>query len=228
MLKFSTSRFGQSSSGRWTLLLNAVCIGFLGAIALYIKSAGLFDTAHHHVRVELLSRLFEESFLPSQPYLGLLASVSDILWCTAAVTCWLTYLLLRPLQHPLRAYLLFSAVLLSLFLLDDVFRLTLILALLAHIPKLVMYSLYGTATLTYALCFCKTLAQTPYPLLLVAVGLLVVSALADVVHLPGSGTPILMEDGTKLLGILNISLYFYQVCRDELWQAMRHSGSTLT
>ncbi|NEP17894.1 MAG: hypothetical protein F6J97_13480 [Leptolyngbya sp. SIO4C1] len=204
---------------RWMLLPNAAVICFLLAIAAYIKLAGLFDTSQHHLRVEFLTKLFEESFLPTEPYVGLLANVSEILWCGTAVTCWFSYRLVQRLGGSSRQtgqYLLFSAVLISLFLLDDTFRVTLILALLAGVPKLVMYSLYGAAVVVYAKLFWQKILKTPYLLMLSSVALLVVSALADVAHLPGSGTPILMEDGTKLLGILNIGLYFYQVCQDEV------------
>ena len=203
---------------RWMLLPNLVVVGFLAAIAAYIKFAGLFNADQHYSRVVFLQKLFEESFLPTEPYVGLLADISEILWCSAAVTCLLSYLLVRQLGGALNTqrYLLFSGILLSLFLLDDTFRITLILALSADVPKLVMYSLYGGAVVVYTKLFWQKLATTPYLLLLSALGLLVLSALADVLHLPGLGTPILLEDGTKLLGILNISLYFYQVCQQDV------------
>lgn len=205
------------------LLPNVVLLGFFVAIAAYIKFAGLFDTARHPARAEFLRKLFEESFSSPEPYLGVLTSTSEILWCGAAVTCWLSYSLAGQLgqSYQTQRYLLFSAILLSLFLLDDTFRLTLILAVLVGIPKLVMYGLYGGAVVAYVVSFWRKIITTPYLLLLLAVVLLVVSALADLLHLPGTGTPILMEDGTKLLGILNIGLYFYQVCREEILRSHR-------
>ena len=205
---------------------NLTVMGFLLAIATYIKFAGVFDTTKHHSRVEFLSKLFEESFLPTEPYVGLLANISDILWCGAALTCWFSYSLARKLgqsRHTIH-FFLFSAVLLSLFLLDDTFRITLILALLVGVPKLVMYGLYGMAVVVYIGLFWRQILKTPYLLILAAVSLLVVSALADVVHLPGRGTPILMEDGAKLLGILNIGLYFYQVCSQQLLAVYHHNA----
>ena len=206
---------------QWMLLPNMIIICALVAIAAYIKFAGIFDTSQHHIRVEFLHKLFEESFLPSQPYVGLLANVSEILWCGAAMTCWFSYSLMRHLgkSRQTRQFLLFSAILLTLFLLDDIFRITLILALWARVPKLLMYSLYGGAVVVYIKLFWRKLLKTPYLLMLTSMILLVISALADVVHLPGKGTPILMEDGTKLLGILNIGLYFYQVCQDEIFKS---------
>ncbi|MEL6382079.1 MAG: hypothetical protein AAFQ89_06345 [Cyanobacteria bacterium J06626_18] len=208
---------------RWMLWPNLVVLIFFVAIAGYIKFAGLFDTARHPARAEFLRKLFEENFLTAEPYIGVLTSASEILWCGVAVTCWFSYSLAGKLgrSRQTQRYLLFSAVLLSLFLLDDTFRLTLMLALLAGVPKLVMYSLYGGAAAAYVVLFWRKLLATPYLLLLSAMALLVISALADLIHLPGTGTPILMEDGTKLLGILNIGLYFYQVCRDEI--LVRHA-----
>lgn len=216
-------------SGNVPLMANAIVVTLLGAISIYIKFAGLFDTTQHHARVELLSRLFEERFLPSLPYIGLLANVSEILWCVAAVTCWLTYALLRRLDGAIRmeAYLLYSAILLSVFLVDDIFRLTLILALWAGIPKTVMFGLYGSAAATYGIYFRQELARTPYALLLGSTGLLIISALAEVAQLPGKGTPILLEDGAKLLGILNICLYFYKVCCRTLIQLLYYRSSQL-
>lgn len=203
---------------QWMLIPNVAVLGFFVAIAAYIKFAALFDQAQYVDRTEFLGKLFEDAFMRAEPYLGVLTSASEILWCGAAITCWLGYSLARQLQRPRKTqrYLLCSAVLMSLFLLDDTFRLTLILAVLVGVPKLIMYGLYGSAVIAYIVTFWRKLLATPYLLLLSAVVLLVVSALADVVHLPGVGTPILMEDGTKLLGILNICLYFYQVFQDEM------------
>lgn len=205
-------------SKKWVILPNLLIALFFGAIGAYIKFAGLFDQDQHHTRVSFLASLFEKSFLPTQPYAGILSNVSGILWCFSAAICLFSALVLSQLHAPRsrRNFLLCSGLLLGALLLDDFFRITLILALLAGIPKAVMYGLYGLAAMTYGVSFRRQITKTPYLLLLLAGAFFVTSGLTEVLHPPGSGAPILLEDGTKLLGTLNAFLYFSYVCAKSI------------
>ena len=67
-----------------------------------------------------------------------------------------------------------------------------------------------------ALYFWRTIVTTPYRLLLLASGLLIISAAADFLPISGIGTPIMLEDGTKLLGLVNLTLYIWRSAQQAL------------
>lgn len=213
----------QSIEKYWIILfLNSLIIVPLLALAIYIKIAGLYNPSAHPKRVQILTRLFSEPFWSDQPYLGLLTNISELLWCIAATTCLFSFFLLEMIrdrrQHD--SFILYAGILLSALLIDDMFRLTLMLALFVKIPKIVMYSIYGGAVVAYFLSFRRRILESPYILLILAGILFVLSGTADLLHLEGRGTPIMMEDGTKFLGILNITIYFWSICRREIARSL--------
>jgi hypothetical protein len=100
-------------------------------------------------------------------------------------------------------------------LIDDAFRIHLIVGNIG-ISKTIVYLVYGTAALVYGFTFWRLIRVTPYILLILAVVLFIFSAMVDTAPLPGKGSVAMLEDGTKLLGIINITLYLRNVC----WQAV--------
>ncbi|NET60382.1 MAG: hypothetical protein F6K47_30835 [Symploca sp. SIO2E6] len=127
---------------------------------------------------------------------------------------------IRP-QRQVNRFIVCSALILAILLIDDIFRISLIANSFFGIPKLLMAILYGTAIIAYGLFFRRKIASTPYWLLLVAFGLFVISTLVDCLSLPGMGTPAMLEDGTKLLALVNLAYYFWYVCRHEVLLAKR-------
>jgi hypothetical protein len=91
------------------------------------------------------------------------------------------------------------------------------------VPKILIYLVYGIAALSYVFVFWRIIRGTPYILLLLAAVLFIISAVVDTTPLPGKGSIAMLEDGTKLLGIINILLYFRYVC----WQAVLQSLNQL-
>ncbi|MEW5857887.1 MAG: hypothetical protein AB1861_10975 [Cyanobacteriota bacterium] len=207
------------------VLNGLVLLLFLG-MAVYVKLAGTYYGSDYYSRVKLIERLFAEPFRNDQPYLGLFTHFSGILWCIALTICLFSFTLLKRIRHSHKGdpFILFSAIVLAIFLLDDVFRITLTLDLLVGIPKVVMYSLYGLGLITYIIVFWRRISSTPYILLLAGFGLFVISGMADLAHIRGKGTPVLLEDGTKLLGLVNIILYFWHVCEKEVMRSRNQSN----
>ncbi|MEM8614303.1 MAG: hypothetical protein AAGF93_19960, partial [Cyanobacteria bacterium P01_H01_bin.105] len=80
-------------------------------------------------------------------------------------------------------------------------------------PKLFSYSLYVGIGVAIALHFRNTILQTPYRWLLLATGLMAISAIAEFLPIPGVGTPIMLEDGTKLLGLVNLTIYVWRLAQ---------------
>ena len=196
----------------WLLWFNGLTVLLLGSLSVYAKAT------YKGWGIQLL---FTDPFY--HPYSGVLTGVSEILWCLPAIVCAFSLGLINRGQsrRHTKRFLLASALLLSVLSIDDRFRLTLILVIYFGVPKLAMLSIYGIAAVLYAKAFWGRLRTTPYALLIVAAVLFAVSSLVDLLHLPGQGTPAMLEDGTKLLGNLNLALYFWYVCQQEVRRSLQ-------
>ena len=197
----------------WFVRLNGLTLLLLGALSVYAK------VKQKGSGIQLL---FTDPFY--HPYSGLLTGVSEILWCLPVTVCAFSFFLIskgKPRRYTKR-FLLASGLLLSVLFLDDRFRITLMLVGYFGVPKTLMLVLYGSATLMYAAAFWRRIRTTPYTPLILAILLFVISGLADLLHLPGRGTPAMLEDGTKLLGTINLALYFWYVCQQEVWRSLNN------
>lgn len=218
MLKFWYSLYHSAKAHRTALLLNLAVILPFGLLTGYIKLSTLLNgyssgrTLRRSVGIDLLITLFSEPY--AIPYEGILTEVSEIVWCFPIALCFFTASLVS--HRKLRNYLICVSILLALLLLDDAFRITLILHFLLSIPKVLPYTLYvviGILILTY---FQYTILQTPYRWLILAIGLMSISAISEFIPIPGIGTPIMLEDGSKLLGLVNLTIYIWRLAREVL------------
>ena len=205
---------------RFFWILNSLCVLLFLLLLIYVR----YTDQGSGDRVQVVSRLFRESFNFEYPYIGLLTSLSEVLWCISASICLFSFTVTKITSPRQRNnwFLLFSAIALITLLVDDIFRLTLMASFYLGIPKLLMYAVYGTFFIFYALMFSKRVLKTPYLLLLISLFLFALSGMTDIIHLEGRGAPIILEDGTKLLGLLNLALYFWQVCQQEITNSIRH------
>ena len=103
-----------------------------------------------------------------------------------------------------------------LLVFDDTFRLTTWLHVVLGVPKQMSYVVYGGAAIAVGIAFQQVIRTTPYFLLAFAALLFFLSAGADLANLQGQGLPAMLEDGSKLLGILNIGLYYCIVCHTAI------------
>lgn len=202
-------------------LVNLFVVSFFGGLAAYIKLADLQNAPSRKQRVQILTALFRDPFSRSQPYMGALTSLSEILLCLTATFCLATVVLLRRLgqggSRTGRKFLLASGLLACLLLVDDIVRLTLLLETVLGLPKILMYGLYGVGILTVAYRFRRYVAEaTPYPLILLALGAFFLSGIVDALPFAGHGSLILLEDAPKLIGLVNMAFYFWQVCQQNL------------
>ncbi|MGQ4648046.1 hypothetical protein [Lyngbya aestuarii] len=171
-------------------------------------------------RGDIVVSLFSDPFLDERPYIGTLSKLSEFLWCVAGTTCVCSFSLLNTTQpgKKINLFLLYSAIGIAVLFLDDVLRIHLILKSIG-IPRLLVYLSYGTAAIFYGWSFRRIISYTPYFLLFLAIVLFIISGLVDSLPIPGKGSRAMLEDGTRLLGVINLVLYFKQVC----WQATLHS-----
>lgn len=176
---------------------------------------GIFGIIYRGAGGRVIITLFQESFAQKRPYQGLLTGASEILWSLAAGILWFIFSYVKTQHPPATQYvqksILYLSLLITLFLLDDNFRITLMLSFYFKIPKILIYGFYATLLISYSLKFNRFILKTPYLFLALSTSLLVLSSLADVIHPQGQGLPIMLEDGTKFIGILNLLIYCWKV-----------------
>lgn len=194
----------------YALVFNVVILSLLIVLAAVAKFAPGYQG-------KVIISLFEESFTRARPYEGLLTTVSEILWCIPTTISWFMWLLIKnkPSAKQFSKFMLASAIVMTVFLADDLFRLTLMAALYAKIPKLLAYLFYGGLVAAYVIHFFPVLRKTPYFLLILTVVCLGFSGGIDLLHLTGQGLPVMLEDGSKLIGLLNLTLYFWYVSLNQ-------------
>lgn len=190
--------------------LNAIVIAVLGVLSAYakIKSKGS--------RIDVL---FSDPFYVGSFYLGWFTSVSEILWCTAIAICLFSAFLLPQSSRGFQIFLGGSALVMLVLFFDDRFRLTLILCAFfktCKVVKPVVYSIYGLLLIGYGYLFRQTIRRTPYITLLVSFFLFAFSSAIDIAPITSPGTHAMLEDGTKLIGLINLTIYFWRICQQEI------------
>jgi hypothetical protein len=192
---------------------NTLTVLILGGLSVYGKLNNQGDG---------VARLFRDPFNYVFPYEGILTGVSEVLWCVPVAICAFTFGVLRQKDPRSRSgiFLFFSALLLGVFFLDDRFRMTLIFSTWGISTKLI-YLCYGSAVFLYGVKFGRYIKTTPYLSLVAAFLLLAISRFADFLPLPSEGAHEILEDGTKLLALLNLTMYFWHVCHQEVWRHLQ-------
>ena len=195
--------------------LNFLTIIFLGLLGIYaeVRSKG-----------QGIENLFSDPFEASVFYLGWLTSISEIMWCVAIAICGFTTALLPRSEYRFKVFLSFSALLMALLYFDDRFRLTLMLCAFFgayRAVKITVYLIYGLFLVVYARVFRFTIKKTPYVPLLIAFCLFGFSSAIDITPLSSRGIHAMLEDGTKLIGLVNLMVYFWYVCQRKIRYKIR-------
>lgn len=160
-------------------------------------------------------------------YFGFLSNVGVLLWCTAAIICLFSSLLLFVAQGK-RESVLFFAVFgsISLWLmLDDLLMIHEVLDEELHlIPDKVTYGFYGLAIVVSLVRFRKRLLRVQPWVLGVSLLFFGISIGFDVL-MPNGWTVLqddayLLEDGFKLLAIFVWAVYFFRAAFEQLLELM--------
>ncbi len=210
-LRRSRQHFSHIPILIWLNILTVVFLGFLSIYAK-VKSKG------HGIEI-----LFRDPFNIGVFYLGWFTGVSETLWCAAIAICLFTGMLLPNSNRKFIVFLVMSALVMTLLYLDDRFRLTLILCVVFGTyqgVKATVYSIYGLLLLFYAWTFRHTIKKTPYIPLLIAFGLFGFSSAIDITPISSKGIHAMLEDGTKLIGLINLTIYFWYICQREIKKKM--------
>ena len=196
--------------------LNTLTVVVLSILSIYAKTKS---------KGAGIESLFSDPFYFGIFYLGWLTSVSEIMWCTAISISLFTAILLTPANRRFGIFLFASALVMILLFLDDRFRLTLILCAFfgtCKVVKSAVYLLYGLVLISYAWLFRHTIKKTPYVPLLVSFCLFGFSSAIDIAPINSRGIHAMLEDGTKLIGLINLTIYFWWVCQQELKKNLVH------
>ena len=189
--------------------LNAFTAIVLSGLSIYAKVQSKGDR---------INSLFDDPFYSSRYYYGWLTGVSEILWVSAIAICLFSALLL-PKHRRFQIFLWGSAIVMLLLFFDDRFRITLLLCAFfgtCKVVKLGVYTIYGILLISYAAMFRRTIRLTPYIPLLVAFFLFGFSSAIDVTPIGSRGVHAMLEDGTKLIGLINLTIYFWWICQQQI------------
>lgn len=202
---------GKQHLSRIPLLitLNILAIFVLSVLGIYARIQG---------KERGLANLFSDPFSSHYFYVGWLTGISEIIWCIAIAVCLFTCTLL-PKFHRSQIFFLASGLLMTLLYIDDRFRLTLILSAFFGTyfkVKTVIYLMYGALLVAYGKRFWYIISQTPYFPLLLAFFLFGFSSAADIAPINNRGLHAMLEDGTKLIGLINLTVYFWYLCYREI------------
>lgn len=142
-------------------------------------------------------------------YIGFLSQFGIFFWAGAATVCLFSAIVLRPGpgRYDTRFFLLMSGLLSLILGFDDVFLLH--EAFFPHIgiPELFIFSCYGLFVFYYLLRFYRTILNTDFLLLGMALGFFALSVLLDLLD-PQFLDPDLWEDGAKVVGIVSWLIYY--------------------
>ena len=198
----------------WLIAFNILAIVVLSCLGIYARIQG---------KEQGLVNLFSDPFSSHYFYLGWLTGISEIIWSIAIAVCLFTCTLL-PRFHRRQIFFLASGLLMTLLYIDDRFRLTLILSAFfgSYLKvKVAIYLTYGTLLVAYGKKFWFVISQTPYFPLILAFFLFGFSSAVDITPLSNRALHAMLEDGSKLVGLINLTVYFWYLCYSEIKKLYR-------
>ena len=191
--------------------LNTLSLLLVAGLILYSKWFG-----------PSVSSLFLPPPFSSSPNVALLTHTFQVLCTIPPIVCAFSWGLLKAIQpqSQQKLFILFSALITGGFLVNEIFRVHVLLGLLAGVPKLGVILVYAIVAIAYGLGFWRRIQSTPYILLLSGMGLLFLGITVDSLHLGSNGVSSLLEGVPKLFSEINIALYFWYVCYCEIVQSL--------
>lgn len=181
------------------LLLMVILIGYAKLEGLSAKELFLHPLAYPHIATASLTRLFQ------------------LLCAVPPIVCFFTYGLLSHQRSSSseKQFILCSALITGGFLLNEIYRIHIYVAE-TGIGKLAVVLLYAIILALYISRFRKHLRLTPYPLLLLGLGILGIGIAIDSLHIPNQALTDFLEGVPKVLSQVNVALYFWWVCQQTV------------
>jgi hypothetical protein len=164
------------------------------------------------------------------PMSGFVSNLGMLLWCASASVCVFAAVVLWK-EEPTRTsrFLLWSAVLSTYLLLDDLFMFHDYLAeRYLGLSEVVVFAALGVAVIAYVYAFRRDISRTHFGMLTLAVSFLVASVFLDhfvVDRFPAGYGLYFAEDGTKWLGIAAWCSYFVRTAFEAVAGAAHRGAS---
>lgn len=145
-------------------------------------------------------------------YAGFLSQIGIFFWAASTTVCLFSVIILSQYAdcRQLKRFLLISGLLTLLLGLDDMFLFHEAVFPRLGVPEKVVFGSYAIFLLLYLVKFYPLILKTEYILMAMSLFFFGTSVMLDLVPLPGIN-PFLLEDGTKLIGIISWLAYFLQV-----------------
>lgn len=161
------------------------------------------------------------SIFHASPFVGVISSIGILSWSSTAAICFFaSAILFKKGSVKIATFLLFSGLLTSFLLLDDLFQFhEYFFPRYLHIPEKFIYAGYFFIVLTYLIKFRSIIFQTEYIVLFLAFSFLGLSIISDLI-LPGSNMGYLIEDGLKLFGIITWFIFFTRTSFTQIQQIL--------
>ncbi len=155
----------------------------------------------------------------AHPFTGVISNIGILFWCSTSAVCFfVSALQFKKGNIAAGRFLLFSGLLTSALLFDDLFMFhEYVLPKLLHIPQYVTYLGYLVLVLIYFIKFRSEILRANYVILLIACIFFSLSILSDI-FLPQRGLEFLLEDGFKLFGIVTWTIFFLRICFTQTQQ----------
>lgn len=202
-------------------------ISFKWLLGLYLP-AGLIMLAVYLVSVHTDTPVWMFTRDPadithSSPFIGVVSNISILLWCATAAICLFAFLALKTQDHgKIAVFFLFSGLITSLLLLDDLFLLhERIFPQYFHWRQRYIYVSYVSIVLVYLVAFRKIILKSNYIMLALALGFFLLSVVVDCIAAKmGDFIPFshLYEDGFKLFGLASWLGYYAQTALQAIMQ----------
>jgi hypothetical protein len=163
-------------------------------------------------------------------YAGVISNLGIVLWGAGATVCFFSALVLSqrqkgsskyPIPYPLTQFLLASGLLTSLLLFDDLFQFHRIFYIkYFQVSAKAVFAGYGLLTLGYLVHFRKTIAETDYLLLGLALAFFAAAVVFDSISLLPRGRTA-FSDFLKFFGIVSWVAYFARTGRQAVGQDLQ-------
>lgn len=203
---------------RPVILVNILFLILVVALIVYAKLFG-----------ESVGALFLPPMTLREPAYGFLTRTFQLLCSVPTIVCAFTFGLLQTInpRGKKNLFILCSALVTGGFLIDQIFRVHVYLLVFGDIPKLVTAFVYALVAAAYGFGFRHTIKSTPYFLLLIGMGLLFIGIVVDSLKLHGDGVPSFLEGLPKLFSEVNIALYYWYVCYQEVLRSLTPGRPTI-
>jgi hypothetical protein len=182
--------------------LNGLSLLLMVAWVAYAKSSG------HSAK-----ELFQHPQLYPHFTVGSLTHLFQMLCSIPPILCFFTYSLLRMVgtKGAEIRFILASALVTGGFWVNEIYRIHIYLSR-GGLHKPLVILIYTIGLVIYGINFRQQLLKTPYPIVLIGMGILSVGIGIDALRLPDQNLTDFLEGVPKVLSMVNVTLYFWCVC----------------